>query len=58
MKLPLQDEMMEMEGRQLQCMMLIAEQQQKQFQDLKNLITGGIVMTWIILGAVIMIVGW
>lgn len=46
MKLPLQDEMLELEGRQLECLINIIERQEQNHKRLENLIVGATSITW------------
>lgn len=46
MKLPLQDEMLELEGRQLECLINIIERQEQNQKRLENLILGSTSITW------------
>lgn len=46
MKLPLQDEMLELEGRQLECLINIIERQEQNQKRLENLILGSTLITW------------
>lgn len=54
MKLPIPDELLELEGRQLQCLTLLIERQEQNHKRLENLIVGATSMI-LVLGVITII---